>query len=143
MKAVGAQRLLQAASCALCASVAWKYSLGLAETEFGGGTLTGPLLALHSSGVFLFILALLLTFAYPKVAAMGTLLASLLCWPLYLYFTAPGPFRHVFPGEYSVPAQASFVWDGWAIVGMLGLVVTTYVCLRTLLVKRLRSSDGV
>jgi hypothetical protein len=76
----------------LCASVAWKYSFGLAETEFGGGTLTGPLLALYCSGGLLSVLALLLTFVYPKGAALGATLASLLCWPLYLYFAAPGPF---------------------------------------------------
>jgi hypothetical protein len=123
------QRLWQAASCLLCIVVAQRNSFGLAGTEFSGGLLTGPLLDSHDIGSLLFVQALLLTFVYPRVAAALAVGASLLCLPLYLYFTAPGPFRRVFGGEYSVPLQASFVWDRWAILGMLTLVVATYICL--------------
>jgi hypothetical protein len=123
------QKLWQAASCLLCATVAWRIGDALASSEFRGGSLTGPLLDLHDSGGLLFVLAVILTFVYRRIAAGMALVSCLLCLPLYLYFTAPGPFRHVFRGEYSVPLQANFVWDKWAISGMLTLAVATYICL--------------
>ena len=87
---------------------------GREGTEFIGGWLTGPLLNLYDVGTFLFVPALLLAFFFRRIAAAFALTASLLCLPLYLYFVAPGPFRSVFRGEYSVPLQASFVWNSWA-----------------------------
>jgi hypothetical protein len=125
------QKLLQAASCLLCAIVAWRYPSLLEGTEFSGGRVTGPVLGLFDSGTCLFVLALFLTFVVRRVAAAMALTASLLCLPLYLYFTAPGPFRRVFRGEYSVPLQASFVWDGRTIAGMLAIAILVYVCLRS------------
>ena len=127
------QKLWQAASCLLCVVVAQRNSLGLEGTEFSGGHVTGPLLDLLDIGSLLFVLALFLTFVYPRVAAAIAAVATLLCLPLYLYFTAPGPFRWVFKGEYSVPLQqANFVWDKWAILGMLTLAVATYICISNL-----------
>lgn len=79
---IGTKQLFQAASCLLCAAVAWKYSITLVGTEFGGGRLTGPLLTLHISGSVLFILAIVLAFLYPRVAAISALVASMLCVPL-------------------------------------------------------------
>src|SRR5229473_3164725 len=110
------QKVTQVATCLLGAGVALRYESILAPlegTEFGGGRLTGPLLTLYDVGALLFILALLLVFFYRRIAAAITILASLLCLPIYFYFTAPGPFRRVFRGEYKVPLQANFVWDRW------------------------------
>jgi hypothetical protein len=125
---LGKQKVWQAASCLLCVVVAQRNSLGLEGTEFNGGRVTGPVLDLRDVGSLLFLLAMFLTFVYPGIAAAIAVVASLLCLPLYLYFTAPGPFRRVFRGEYSVPLQANFVWDKWAILGMFTLAVATYVC---------------
>jgi hypothetical protein len=125
---LGRQKLWQAASCLLCFAAA-QHSFGLEGTEFSGGRVTGPLFDLSEIGSLLFVVALFLTFVYPRVAAAIASVATLLCLLLYLYFTAPGPFRRVFRGEYSVPLQASFVWDKWAISGILSLAVATYVCL--------------
>jgi len=127
--ALGKQKLLQGASCMVCVVVAQRNSFGVGDTEFSGGHLTGPILNSLEIGSLLFLLALIITFVRPRIAAPLAIVASLLCLPLYLYFTAPGPFRRVFGGEYSVPLQASFVWNGPAIVGVLVLTVTMCICI--------------
>jgi hypothetical protein len=76
----------------------------LAYMEFCGATLTDPLVKMNISGGLLFILALIVTFIYPWVAAIGALAASLLCLPLYLYLTAPGLAQWMFPGANSARA---------------------------------------
>jgi hypothetical protein len=81
----------------------------------------GPILDSLDRGSLLLVLALVLTFVRPRIAAALSIVASLLCLPLYLYFTAPGPFRRVFGGEYSVPLEANFVWDRSAIFGVLAV----------------------
>ena len=75
------------------------------------------------------MLALVLTFLRPRIGAALAIVASFLCLPLYLYFIAPGPFRRVFGGEYSVPLQADFVWDRSAIAGLLVFAVAICICI--------------
>lgn len=90
------------------------------------------------------MLALVLTFVRPRIAAALAIVASLLCLPLYLYFTAPGPFRRVFGGEYSVPLQANFVWDRSAVLGVLTVAVALCTCiwnLRTVERQQLKEHD--
>ena len=77
------------------------------------------------------MLAMILTFMYRRIAAAIGIAACLLCLPLYLYFTAPGPFRSVFRGTYSVPLQSSFVWDYGMLGGMLTLAVAVFVSVRS------------
>jgi hypothetical protein len=125
--AFGRQKLLQAASCLVCIIVAQRNSFGLGGTEFSGGNLTGPILDSLEIGSLLLVLALLLTFVRPRNAAALAIVASLLCLPFYVYFTAPGPFRRMFGGEYSVPLQANFVWDRSAILGVLAVALTMCV----------------
>jgi len=132
MKEHAKQKLWQAIGCLVCVVLTWAYADDLGASEFSGGRVTGPVLTMFDSGTLLFVAALVVTFLYPRVAAVIALAASLLCLPLYLYFTAPGPFRWVFRGEYKVPLQASFVWSKWAIAGILSLGVTDYVCLHNL-----------
>jgi hypothetical protein len=127
------KKLCQTASCLLCAIVVWRYGSDLEGTEFIGGWLTGRLLNLYDVGTFLFVPALLLAFFFRRIAAAIALIASLLCLPLYLYFVAPGPFRSVFRGEYSIPLQATFVWNRWAALGILTLVVAICTSLWNLL----------
>jgi hypothetical protein len=133
MKQDGKAKLKQAAACLLCASISWRYGSSLHGTEFSGAWLTGSLLDMKDVGALLFVLALLLTFFYRRIAAAIALLACLLCLPLYLYFTAPGLFCRLFSkGEWSVPPSANFVWDNWAITGIIVLVITAYVGVRGL-----------
>ena len=130
------QRLWQASICLLCAVVTWWMFLRLEGSEFSGGSVTGPLLDLYNSGTLLFVAALVLTFFYLRIAAIIAMAASLVCLPLFLYFTAPGPFRRLFPGEYSVPLQARFVWNKFNILGMFILVLAMFVSIRSLWIGR-------
>jgi hypothetical protein len=126
-------QLLQGVVCLLGAAVTWRYRSFLEGTEFSGGWVTGALLDMKEVGSLLFVLALLLTFFYRRMAAAVTLISSLLCLPLYLYFTAPGPFRRLFgKAEWSVPLRANFVWDHWTIVGIVTLAIAAYISLRSL-----------
>jgi hypothetical protein len=134
MKRDGKLKLTQAAACFLCAVIVWRYGSGLEGTEFSGGWLTGPLLHMEDVGSILFVLALLLAFFYRRIAAAATLIACLLCLPLYLYFTIPGPFRWVFRGEYSVPLQANFFWSESNVTGIVALVFAACVGVRSLLI---------
>jgi hypothetical protein len=129
-----------AVTCLACASLAW-YGTDLGPSEFSGGSITGPILDLFEAGTLLFPCALVLAFFYPRIAAAITLAACLSCLPLYLYFAAPGPFRWIFRGEYSVPAPSSFVWNGRTMAGILSIFAAAYVCIRTFSVFRFLLAD--
>jgi hypothetical protein len=126
------QKVWQAVGCLLCAVVAWRFGSNLEGTEFSGGRITGPLLFMQNAGALLFFLALFLTFFFKRIAAAIQLLACILCLPLYLCFTAPGPFRWIFRGEWKTPLSGSFVWDWWSIGGIVTLTLAASVCLRSL-----------
>jgi hypothetical protein len=81
----------QAGSFLLSVFLALEITSGLDGTEFSGGWLTGPLLSMEDIGTLLFVLALVLTFLFPRVAAGIGLASSLLCLPLYCFFIAPVP----------------------------------------------------
>src|SRR6266404_826947 len=66
-------KLAQAAACLVCAVVVWRYGSDLEGTEFSGGWLTGPLLDMKDVGTLLFVLALLLTFVYRRIATRSVL----------------------------------------------------------------------
>ena len=89
MKKPGKQQFGLALSCLVCVIVALRNTNGLEGTEFSGGWLTGPLLSMTDIGIVLFVLALIVTFLYPRIAGAIGLASSLLCLPLYLYFIAP------------------------------------------------------
>ena len=129
-----------AAACAFCAAIVYIRGRELEGTEFSGGSLTGPLLQLNDAGALFFILGLLLTFALQRIAAVTVLLGCLLCLPLCVYFTAPGPYRRLFPGNYSVPLSASFVWDSWSITAMIVLALATSTAIAVLRHPRSRAS---
>src|SRR4051812_29327377 len=99
----------QAVWCLVCAVVVWRYGYSLEGTEFSGGRLTGLLLNMKAIGALLFVLACAIVFFHRRIAAGIAILACLLCLPLYLYFAAPGSFRWLFRGEYSVPLRAGLV----------------------------------
>jgi hypothetical protein len=131
MARFGKQELWQAASCLLCLAMAWVHLDYLGNSEFPGGWLTGSLFTLADYGSDLFIPAVVLTFFFRRIAGGVAVMASLLCLPLYLYFIAPGPFRWIFKGEYSVPLRANFVWNTWAMAGIASLIVAIVICLRS------------
>jgi hypothetical protein len=96
-----------------------------------GGRITGPIYSMFDKAWFIWFLAMLLTFVYRRIASILGFTSVLLCLPFYLYVIAPGPFRSVFPGEYKVPLQSNFVWDTWAVAGMLTLAVAVFVSVRS------------
>jgi hypothetical protein len=76
------QQVYQASSCVLCVFFALKITDGLEGTEFSGGWLTRPLLSMEETGTILFVLAVVATFAFPRVAAPIGLASSSLSLPL-------------------------------------------------------------
>jgi len=125
---------LQVVSIALGAAVAWHRFLGLDGTEFSGGSVTGPLLNLQLGGTLFVTLALLVAFAYPRASAAMTLVAVPCCLPLHVYFLAPGLFRGLFPGEYSVPMQSYFEFnsvDFWGVIVLIGMALVALLVIRT------------
>jgi hypothetical protein len=128
----GKQQLLLAVSCLVCVVVALRNTNGLEGTEFGGGWLTSPLPSMNEIGTVLFMLALVLTFVYPRIAGAIGLVSSLLCLPLYLFFIAPVPFNQIFGfgHHFKVQPSGGLHWDRWAITGVLTLAVTACICFR-------------
>ncbi len=134
MKKDKKSKAIQVTACLLSLVIVWRYGTSLEGTEFSGGWLTGPLLDMKFLGSLLFALALLLSFFYQRIAAAIALIACLFCLPLFFYFSAPGPVRSVFRrADSSVPLGASFVWDNWAIMGIIVLTITAYLGVRDLL----------
>jgi hypothetical protein len=138
MRKPGTQQLALALICLVGVFVALQNTKGLEGTEFSGAWLTGPLLSMADIGTVMFLLALVVTFVFPRVAGAIGLASSLLCLPLCLYLTAPGPFNQIFGfgHEFKVQPIGSFHWDRWAITGLLALAAATYVCLRGVLATR-------
>ena len=132
MKKPGKQQLALAFSCLVCVIVALRNTNGLEGTEFSGGWLTGALLSMIDVGAVLFVLALIGSFVYPRIAGAIGLASSLLCLPLYLYFIAPVPFNRIFGfgHEFKVQPSGGLHSDRWAIAGVCSLAITIYVCFR-------------
>jgi hypothetical protein len=132
MKKPEMPQVWQATSCLLCVLFALKITDGLAGTEFSGGRLTGPLLSMADIGSFFFVLALVVTFVYPRVAAVVGLASSLLCLPLFLFFIAPVPFNQIFGFGHELKVQPSPASTGriWTATGLLTLAVTSVLCVR-------------
>ncbi len=140
MQKLTTQKLWLAAGCVLCAALPWKYAPGLDGTEFSGGRITGPMIDMFDIGTLLFVLALAAIFFFPRIGSAIAFLASLLCFPLYVYFTAPGPFRRIVGGEWSVALHSNFVLAPWAIAGMFALAITVGISLRTFAVGHRRGA---
>jgi len=129
-----AGQAFQAASFLLCVSLALKLTNGLEGTEFSGGWLTGPLLAMAELAIILFVLALVLTFFFPRIAAAMGIVSALLCLPLYGFLLAPVPFARVFARghEFSMQPEPGFHWHGWPVTALLSVAVALYFSIRRL-----------
>jgi hypothetical protein len=136
------QKLLLAVACLLCAYLTCRDPYGLSGTEFSGGSVTGRLLDANFVGVFVFVLALLLAFIFPRISAVVALAASVLSLPLYLYFVTPGLFRQIFRGPWKVPLRSYFVADRWALLNTLAILLATVVSVYALRSHRQTHSSG-
>jgi hypothetical protein len=112
LKRPDSEQDFQAGGFLLCVFLAVEITSGLDGTEFSGGWLTGPLLSMAEIGILLFILALVLAFVFPRVAAAIGLASSLLCLPLYCFFIAPVPVAQVFAHghEFHIQPAPGFHW---------------------------------
>jgi hypothetical protein len=125
------QKVWQAIAFLTCTGVLWIHLDDFGASEFSGGRLTGKLFTMADLGALLFLLALLLTMFFPRVASTVAFVASLLCLPFYLYILMPGPYRQIFKGEYSVPLQRPFVWNNWAAIGVVSLLLAAILGVRS------------
>ena len=132
MRGIDARTALQIGSCASCALGGWIFAGVFAGSEFGGGSVTGPLLRTYEVSLPLFAIAAVLTFGWPRLAAAIATLAGVLALPLYAYVTAPGPFRALIGGVYSVPYRSTFEWNSLAVTGLGVTVIALCICLRVL-----------
>src|SRR5258708_3447084 len=132
MKRPDKQQIWLALSCVVSIILALCNTKGLEGTEFSGGWLTGPLLSMIDIGTVLFALAFIVAFVFPRIAAAIGIVSSLLCLPLYLFLITPVRFNQIFGSghQFKVQPGGGFNGGGWALAGVLILVVTGYVCLR-------------
>jgi hypothetical protein len=128
------QKLLQIAGCLVGFVIASKHQFDIEGSEFDHG-LTGTMLNMNNIGSILFVLAVPFIFLSLRAAAVGALIASVLCLPLNLFFAffaAQRLFRQLFPGEYKLSLEV-FGWDAWSIAGILSVVLMVYLCYRSFL----------
>jgi hypothetical protein len=127
-----AEQAFQILSFLLCVCLTLQVTRGLDGTEFSGGWLTGPLLSMANIGTILYVLALILTFLLPRVAAGIGLVSSLLCVPLCAFFIAPAPFARVFgrAHEFKVQPIPGFHWHIWPVTTSLAIALACYLCIR-------------
>jgi len=136
MRKPDASQVVQAMSFLLSLCLALQVTSGLDGTEFSGGWLTGPLLSMADIGTVIFILAFVLTFLFPRVAAAIGLVSSLLCVPLCCFLVAPIPFAQVFARghEFKVQPAPGFHWHTWPGIALLVAAFNCYLCVRCFVV---------
>ena len=120
------KKLLHSIACLICMAISLKMTAGLEGTEFSGGTITGPLLSMADIGIVLFTLSLLFGFWSARIAHSLSAIASLLCLPLALLDFAPGPFRRVVGGLWSVPLTSNYVVNAWTAGWLIVLLAMLF-----------------
>src|SRR6185437_5102651 len=127
---LGTRTLTQVIGSVICLAFTWKLTYGLGATEFSGGRITGPLLAMSDFAMLLFLLSTILILWLPRTTALFTALACLLCFPICFLFLAPGPFRRIAGGVWSVPLQSNFALTiptmNWALILVVTLGVSIW-----------------
>lgn len=119
----GIHTTLQAGACLFCLATSIWDPHDIGASEFRGGWLTGRLFGWNEQGILILLAVLPFTFLYRRAAAVAATVGALLGLPMYLYLVAPGAFRWLVPGEWSVPLRSAFYWDTWALSCILAIVV--------------------
>jgi hypothetical protein len=132
MAKLSRQNLWQSTAFLACAGVLRIHLGDFGASEFSSGWLTGKILTMADIGALLFLSALVFAIFVPRVGAIVGLEAIVLCLPFYLYVVMPGAYRRLFKGEYSVPLQRTFVWNSWAIAGIITLIFAAVFSIRRL-----------
>jgi hypothetical protein len=134
------EAFIASATCLISVILVFRFAVPIEAAEFGGGGVTRHLVDLEEIGVLLFVVAIVLSFLYARLASIAAITACFLCLPFYIYFIIPGLFRRILPGEYSIPLQTYFVWNTWAVIGLFSMVLTFAVHIRNSLVQRKRAA---
>ena len=124
--------MIHAVTCIICIGLNWRLTAGLQGTEFSGGTVTGSLLSMSDLAVLLFVVSLFLVFWMRRTAAALMGIGALLCLPLSLLILAPGLFRKLVGGLWSVPLQSNFTFNKWVIAWFLALLASLVIAIGTL-----------
>jgi hypothetical protein len=133
MKTSQKQTLLQASICLISVVLVFIELYILGPSEFSGGSVTGPLFKLAETGAVFSMIGFLLAFVFRRAAATLSLIASLLCLPLYLFLMFPAASRKIFRGGYSTRLGSMVIWDKWLILGLLALGTAIYIGYRNLI----------
>lgn len=125
--ALGFKKLAHASTLLLTVWLTFR-GMGVVDgSEFVSGKITGPINVMCDFALVGLAVACILTYPLPRAASVLGLLASLLSLPFLVYFIAPGPFRAVFRGEYSVPLQSNFSWDGWLLEPAIAVLFVIFM----------------
>jgi len=131
--AVGFRKLTHASVLLLATWLMLRIHNVVDGSEFVGGTVTGPIFKMCGIAIFGFIVGIVLAYPFPRIASVISMLACLLSLPFLLYFIAPGPFRAVFKGEYSVPLESNFVWNRWSMEPAVAVLILVTISVWNLL----------
>ena len=127
-----ARKFLLSTSCLVCALILRWFSNTISNGFVADG-MTGRVLSLASIAWILFLVAIAVSFAKPKISAVAAILAALSGFPLYLAFAMPLLFRRIFQGG---PAAEKWFWyfagapTAW--IGLLTLIAITAIAAREL-----------
>jgi hypothetical protein len=131
MKTRSGKRLL-ISGCVLCVILTFKTVSDSDGTEYMGGLISGPLLALLSWGSLLFVIAIAVAAIRLRAGAAIALTASTLCLPLYLFENLPTSFLdRVLPYPHKV--AHGFGSNGWSFAGLFAIGVLMYLSGRLVL----------
>jgi hypothetical protein len=126
------RKFLLSTSCLICALVLRWFSNTISG-DFVAEGLTGRVLGLASIGWILFLVAIAISFAKPKISAVAAILAALSGLPLYLDFAMPLLFKRIFQGGpptekwYFHLAGSPTAW-----LGLITLIVMIVIAAREL-----------
>jgi len=127
-----ARKFLLSTSCLVCALMLRWFSNAIGGA-FAADGMTGRVLSLASIGWILFLIAIAVSFAKPKISAIAAILAALSGFPLYFDFAMPLLFKRIFNGG---SAAEKWFWyfagDPWAWLGMLTLIAMIVISAREL-----------
>jgi hypothetical protein len=113
--------------------MAWWITSWVDGGEFSAGKLTGPLLKRAEVGTLLLLVAIAVTFFYPRVAALVALGSSLLCAALYIFLVAPVPFAEAFgdpDSEFKIMYGPGVQWHTLPFAGLLSVAGAGYLFVR-------------
>ena len=131
------RKLLLSTSCLVCA-LTLRWFSNTISSGFVAEGLTGRVLGLASIGWILFLIAIAVSFAKPKISAVAAILAALSGLPLYFDFAMPLLFKRIFQG--GAPAEKWYWYLAGAPTAWLGLI--TLIAMIVIAARELSRPEG-